>query len=126
MEADTINPRHSLAAFDWTRFVRGQRRGDRLLPRRQDGPAALGAPGGRQVFRLAASGGRQVYIQSEGGETTIFQADPARYVEVAQNALDEQSLATPAVIDHALLIRTASALYRIENAATPRLKVAGH
>ena len=68
----------------------------------------------------------KIYIQSEGGETTIFQADPRGTWKWRKNALDEQSLATPAVIDHALLIRTASALYRIENSATPRLKVAGH
>jgi outer membrane protein assembly factor BamB len=58
---------------------------------------------------------KKIYAQSEGGQTIIFRPDPERYVEVARNDLNEQSLATPAVIDHALLIRTAAALYRIEN-----------
>lgn len=57
----------------------------------------------------------KIYIESEAGETVVFRADPKRYVEVARNDLNEHSLATPGVIDHALLIRTAAALYRIEN-----------
>jgi outer membrane protein assembly factor BamB len=57
----------------------------------------------------------RIYIQSEAGETVVLRPDPERYVEVARNDLYEQSLATPVPIDHALLIRTASALYRIEN-----------
>jgi outer membrane protein assembly factor BamB len=57
----------------------------------------------------------RVYVLSESGETTIFRATPERYVEVARNTLDEQALASPVVIDHGLLIRTAGALYRIEN-----------
>lgn len=57
----------------------------------------------------------KIYVESEAGETIVFRADPERYIEVARNDLNEQSLATPGVIDHALLIRTASALYRIEN-----------
>ncbi len=42
-------------------------------------------------------------MQSEAGETVVFRPDPERYVEVARNDLNEQSLATPGVIDHALL-----------------------
>jgi outer membrane protein assembly factor BamB len=57
----------------------------------------------------------RVYVLSESGETTIFRATPDRYVEVARNTLDEQSLASPAVIAQGLLIRTTGALYRIEN-----------
>jgi outer membrane protein assembly factor BamB len=57
----------------------------------------------------------RIYIQSEAGDTVVLRPDPERYVEVARNDLNEQSLATPVPIDHALLIRTASALYRIEN-----------
>jgi outer membrane protein assembly factor BamB len=58
----------------------------------------------------------KIYIQSEAGQTTIFRPNPDRYVAVATNALNEQTLATPAVLDHSLLVRTASALYRIEEA----------
>lgn len=57
----------------------------------------------------------KIYVQSEAGETVIFRPDPERYTEVARNDLNEPTLATPGVLDHALLIRTASALYRIEN-----------
>jgi outer membrane protein assembly factor BamB len=57
----------------------------------------------------------RIHVVSESGETTIFRATPERYVEIARNKLDEQALASPAVVDRALLIRTASALYRIEN-----------
>lgn len=56
----------------------------------------------------------KIYIQSEGGETIIFRPDPEHYVEIARNELNDATLASPAVVDHALLIRTASALYRIE------------
>jgi outer membrane protein assembly factor BamB len=57
----------------------------------------------------------RVYVLSESAETTIFRATPERYLEIARNKLDEQALASPAVIDRALLIRTAGTLYRIEN-----------
>jgi outer membrane protein assembly factor BamB len=57
----------------------------------------------------------RVYILSEEGETTIFRATPERYLEIARNKLDEQALASLAVIDRALLLRTVGTLYRIEN-----------
>ena len=60
------------------------------------------------------SAGGNIYLQNEGGETVILRCDPHRYVEVARNDLNEQSLATPAVLEKSLLIRTASSLYRIE------------
>jgi outer membrane protein assembly factor BamB len=56
----------------------------------------------------------KIYIQSEGGETIIFRSDPEQYTEIGRSELNEATLASPAVIDHGLLIRTASALYRIE------------
>jgi outer membrane protein assembly factor BamB len=56
-----------------------------------------------------------VYILSESGDTTIFQATPEKYIEIARNKLDEPALASSAVVDRGLLIRTAGALYRIEN-----------
>jgi outer membrane protein assembly factor BamB len=62
---------------------------------------------------LFASG--RIYVLSEDGDTVIFNADPTQFVQVAKNKLNEQCLATPAVIDNALLIRTRTFLYRIEN-----------
>ncbi len=56
-----------------------------------------------------------IYTLSESGDTTIFQASPKRYIEIARNKLDESALASLAVIERGLLIRTASQLYRIEN-----------
>ncbi len=60
-------------------------------------------------------GDGKIYLQSEAGETVIFRPDPHEYVQIARNQLNEPTLATPAVIESALLIRTASTLYRIEN-----------
>jgi outer membrane protein assembly factor BamB len=57
----------------------------------------------------------RIYVLSEAGDTTIFQANPKRYIEIARNSLDDRALASPAVIDRGLLIRTAEAVYRIEN-----------
>jgi outer membrane protein assembly factor BamB len=57
----------------------------------------------------------RVYVLSESAETTIFRATPERYLEIARNKLDEQALASPAVIERALVIRTEGVLYRIEN-----------
>jgi outer membrane protein assembly factor BamB len=56
----------------------------------------------------------KIYLQSENGETIVFRPGKARFDEVAKNKLEEQSLATPAVLGRSLLIRTASKLYRIE------------
>jgi outer membrane protein assembly factor BamB len=56
----------------------------------------------------------KIYIQSEGGESIVLRADPKQYVEIARSDMHDATLASPAVIDHGLLIRTASALYRIE------------
>jgi outer membrane protein assembly factor BamB len=55
----------------------------------------------------------KIYLQSETGETTIVRPDREHFSEVARNNMNEPTLATPGVIDHDLLIRTASALYRI-------------
>lgn len=55
-----------------------------------------------------------IYTQSEAGETTIFHANPHEYIEVAKNKLNEPTLASPAVIETSLLIRTATHLYRID------------
>jgi outer membrane protein assembly factor BamB len=70
--------------------------------------------GGKYSASLLLADGK-IYAESEGGETVVFRPDPTRYDELGRNDMQEQSLATPSVIDHALLIRTASALYRIES-----------
>ncbi len=57
----------------------------------------------------------RIYVLSEMGESTIFRATGERYIEIARNKLDERTLASLAVIDRGLLLRTVDAIYRIEN-----------
>jgi outer membrane protein assembly factor BamB len=62
---------------------------------------------------LMAAG--KIYALDEVGTTTIFAADSKQYVQIAKNSLNQQCMASPGVIDNALLIRTLSSLYRSEN-----------
>jgi outer membrane protein assembly factor BamB len=55
----------------------------------------------------------KVYFWSEDGTTTVIRAAP-QYEELARNQLDDGFMASPAVIGKALIVRTRSALYRIE------------
>ncbi|MEX2174948.1 MAG: PQQ-binding-like beta-propeller repeat protein [Pirellulaceae bacterium] len=58
-------------------------------------------------------GDGKVYICSQDGSTTVLK--PAReYVELAKNQLDDGFMASPAVTGKALILRTRSALYRVE------------
>lgn len=54
----------------------------------------------------------RIYLQDEEGTTTVIEAGQ-RFTRLARNALEEQSLATPAVTDGAIFIRTSSRLYGI-------------
>ena len=54
----------------------------------------------------------KVFFLSEEGATVVVAAGP-EYREVGTNALNEMSLATPAVAGDSLFIRTATKLYRI-------------
>ncbi len=56
----------------------------------------------------------KIYFWSEGGETVVI-APGKEFKELARNKLDDGFMASPAVIDSALIVRTKSALYRIEN-----------
>jgi outer membrane protein assembly factor BamB len=55
----------------------------------------------------------KVYLQGEQGDGIVLQAGP-RFEQVAKNALNERTLASYAVVDGALFIRTEKHLYRIE------------
>ena len=58
----------------------------------------------------------KVYYCGQDGTTTVIK--PGReYVELAKNQLDDGFMASPAVTGRALILRTRSALYRIEEAA---------
>lgn len=57
--------------------------------------------------------GDRLYFQSETGTGTVLKAGKT-FEKLAVNKLEERSLASYAVVDRALLIRTAGNLYRIE------------
>lgn len=58
--------------------------------------------------------GEHLYLISEDGDCTVLNvAQGVR--KVAENRLNERTLASPAVVGRDLLIRTAAALYRISN-----------
>lgn len=56
--------------------------------------------------------GNRLYLVSEGGVCTVLDVSGTPS-EIAVNDLGERTLASPAVIDDDLLIRTAEALYRV-------------
>jgi outer membrane protein assembly factor BamB len=56
---------------------------------------------------------------SEDGETFVMQAG-ASFRLLGRNALDEMTLASPAVANGSLFIRTATKLYRISNGQSAR------
>ena len=55
-----------------------------------------------------------IYFQSEEGDTTVVAAS-REFQKLASNQLGERTLASFAVVDKALLIRSDKHLYRIEN-----------
>jgi outer membrane protein assembly factor BamB len=79
---------------------------------------------GREIYKARAGGtgntfsaspwasDGKVFFLSEDGDTFAIEAGD-RYVELGKSALDEMSLASPALALDALFIRTQSRLYRI-------------
>ena len=55
----------------------------------------------------------KLYFTSEDGVTTVVRAG-REYEELAANALEERTLASLGVIDGSILLRTDTALYRIQ------------
>ena len=68
--------------------------------------------GGEFSAALLAGDGK-VYFCDHDGTTTVVKPD-RQYVELAKNKLDDGCMASPAVTGKALILRTRSALYRIE------------
>ena len=66
---------------------------------------------------LAAAG--RIYCFNESGECVVVGASADLKI-LARNRLEERILASPAVVDRALLVRTETHLYRIENTATAK------
>ena len=90
----------------------------------------LDALSGKEIYKARVGGGgstfsaspiaagSRVYLLDEEGVTFVLDANADKYTEVARNALDEMSLASPAAADGAIYIRTASSLYRIGQGAS--------
>ncbi len=57
--------------------------------------------------------GGKLYFTSEDGVTTVVRAGE-EFEELAVNALEERTLASLGVMDDSILLRTATALYRIQ------------
>ncbi len=62
--------------------------------------------------------GDRLYFQNETGTGTVLKASK-EFTKLATNVLGDRTLASYAVAENALFIRTAGHLYRIANAATP-------
>ena len=62
---------------------------------------------------------RRVYFFSREGVTTVVQAG-GKFVELAENRLDGQLMASPAALPGALFLRTDRAVYRIEDHAAQK------
>ena len=60
----------------------------------------------------------KIFALSEDGDTYVIQAGP-EFEVIGQNSLDEFSMATPAIAQGSLFIRTASKLYRIAEEPAP-------
>ncbi len=56
----------------------------------------------------------KIFCLSEDGDTFIIQAGK-QYLVLGKNSLNEMCMATPAIADDSLIIRTASKLYRFQN-----------
>lgn len=69
--------------------------------------------GGNYMASLLHAGGR-IYAFSTQGKTPVFKAGRA-YESLGENTLEEGFMASPAVTGKALILRTKTALYRIEN-----------
>ncbi len=69
--------------------------------------------GGKYSASPVAADGR-IYFFSEDGEMPVI-APAAEFKSLAVNRLDEGCMASPAIVGHALYVRTRTHLYRIEN-----------
>ena len=67
---------------------------------------------------ISAAG--RVYVFNEDGKATVIDAG-REFKVLAENLLDEGFMASPAVVGNALILRTRTHLYRIEETAAPRL-----
>jgi outer membrane protein assembly factor BamB len=66
---------------------------------------------------LAVDG--RIYFFDAAGTTTVIRPS-IRFEVLAINKLDEKTMASPAIVDKAIYLRTASRLYRLENTAVAK------
>ncbi len=76
------------------------------------------APGATAFTASPWAYGGKVFCLSEDGDTFVFQAGPT-YKLLGKNSLGEMCMATPAIANGSLLIRTESKLYRIRKNTKP-------
>ncbi len=72
--------------------------------------------GGRHSASPIHAGGR-LYFFDEDGKSHVVAADPRQFRLIAENQLDSGCMASPAVLEDALIVRTKTHLYRIEERA---------
>jgi len=72
----------------------------------------LGAEGGYFASPVAAGG--RIYVASDRGTVTVFEAGDSLKI-LAKNALGEAIIATPAIVDGKLYIRTKTKLYAFKS-----------
>ena len=90
--------------------------GERIYKRR------IGKRGGAYTSSPIAADGR-VYLASEDGDIFVIRAGP-EYEELATNAMDEVCLATPAISEGQLIIRTTNHLVAIRDGIAPTMAAA--
>ncbi|HEY9175814.1 MAG TPA: PQQ-binding-like beta-propeller repeat protein [Verrucomicrobiae bacterium] len=73
--------------------------------------------GGEHVASPVCAGDR-IYCFSQDGRAAVVKADRSFEV-LARNKLEDGLMASPAILDKALILRTKTHLYRIESAKTP-------
>ncbi|HVS62130.1 MAG TPA: PQQ-binding-like beta-propeller repeat protein [Thermoanaerobaculia bacterium] len=66
----------------------------------------------------------KVFVLSEDGDTFVIEAGP-EYRLVGKNSLDEMCMATPAIADGSLIVRTRSKLFRITDLEAAAAESAG-
>ncbi len=76
----------------------------------------LGAPGGYYASPVAAGG--RIYAASDQGTVVVFEAKDTLQV-LARNTLPEPIMATPAIVDGKLYVRTLTHLYAFGLTAPP-------
>ena len=67
-------------------------------------------PGNYSASPVYADG--KLYFCNEDGMTTVLSALP-KFTKLAENELDDGIMASPAIVDHSVIVRTKSSLYRI-------------